>query len=261
MKKGKTFSLLLLTALFSLPFISAQIYGFSSVKDIVMRTIDSVLSILSPFFEVLIGNYATSEFFFAKILLLFLLIIICKYVLDKTPIGEGNGKISLLIATIVSILAIRFISDTDLIQGILIPYGTLGIAISTIVPLLIFFYFIHNSNVGPAGRKFFWAMFIIILLVLWGSKSSQIGQTANQIYGLTILAALLIVIFDKSVHSYFGMGELKKHEREGNKRRIREAKKELDEVEEHFEKRRISWADYKEEKKRLEDYIKELSKE
>ena len=75
MKKGKTFSLLLLTALFSLPFISAQIYGFSSVKDIVMRTIDSVLSILSPFFEVLIGNYATSEFFFAKILLLFLLII------------------------------------------------------------------------------------------------------------------------------------------------------------------------------------------
>jgi hypothetical protein len=189
-----------------------------------------------------------------------LLIIICKNVLEKTPLGS-EGKMGLLISVIISILAVRFISENNLIEGILIPYGTLGIAITTILPLVIFFYFVHHTNVGTFGRKFFWMVFAIILLILWVSKYDQIGDTANRIYGLVLLATALLVVFDKSVHSYLGLSDFRKFDRDSNKKRILQAKKELDEIEEHFQKRRMSWQDYRQEKKQLEDYIKELSKE
>ncbi len=234
---------------------------YSSIRDFVVRIIDSILGILSPVFEVLIGPYSASEFFFAKVLLLFLLVIVTKSVLDKTPLGEGNERISTFIAVIVSLLAIRFINENDLIGGILIPYGTLGVAITTIIPLVVFFWFVHRTNVGPFGRKFFWATFVIILLVLWAAKSDKISEISNWIFGLVLITAVLLMIFDKSVHSYLGIGDLRKYEKDRNKRRIWEAKKELDNLEEHFQNRRLGFKDYKEEKKRIKDYIKELSKE
>ncbi|MEM3091834.1 MAG: hypothetical protein QXD05_01750 [Candidatus Pacearchaeota archaeon] len=246
-----------------LPFISAQGQNFIfwRMKDATLDIIETFLGVVSPFFELVIGEYSTSEFFFAKVLLLFILIILCKYVLDKTPLGDQNGKFSLIIGIIVSILAIRFINENDLIRGILIPYGTLGIALTTILPFVIFFYFIHKTGVGTFGRKFFWFIFVIIMLVLWFSKSDQIGEIGNWIYALVLIAAILLLIFDKSIHSYLGLSDLRKYEIEKNKKRIWEAKKELDDLEEHFRMRRINYKDYKQEKEKLINYIKELSKE
>ena len=263
MKKSAGISALFLFAISLIPFVSAQMQSIDSsvIKGFVMDVIDNFLAIFSPIFELLIGPYSATEFFFAKILLLFLLIIICKFVLDKTPLGEGNKKISFLISIIVSLLAIRFINENNLIGGILVPYGTLGIAMTTILPFLIFFYFVHRSGVGTFGRKFFWIMFVIILIVLWISKFDKISEVSNWIFGLVLLSAVILLIFDKSVHSYLGIGDLRRYERDSNKRRIWKAKKELDELEEHFEKRRLSFSEYREEKKRLRDYIKELSRE
>ncbi|MEM3116687.1 MAG: hypothetical protein QXD63_02015, partial [Candidatus Pacearchaeota archaeon] len=110
-------------------------------------------------------------------------------------------------------------------------------------------------------RKFFWFIFVIIMLVLWFSKSDQIGEIGNWIYALVLIAAILLLIFDKSIHSYLGLSDLRKYEIEKNKKRIWEAKKELDDLEEHFRMRRINYKDYKQEKEKLINYIKELSKE
>jgi len=120
----------LLIAFLLIPSISA-VGEFDQVKEVFTKVIDSSLGILTPFFKKIIGNYSSSEFFFAKILLLILLTLIVKNVLDKTPLGEDNKKISLLIALIVSILAIRFMNQNDFFESVLIPYGTLGIAITT----------------------------------------------------------------------------------------------------------------------------------
>ncbi|MEM4326339.1 MAG: hypothetical protein QXU40_03490 [Candidatus Pacearchaeota archaeon] len=254
---------ILILFLTSIPLISAQPYPFFdiSLNYQIRRIIDSFISFSTPVFEYIIGDYSTTEFFFAKILLLFILIIVIKYVLGKTPLSAEGGRIPLLLSIIVSILAIRFISDSRLVEGILIPYGTLGVAITTILPLIIFFYFLHHAGIGSFGRRFFWAMFGIILFLLWLSRSDRIGNTANWIYTLSFIATILLLIFDRSVHSYLGLSELRKYERYANKRRIREIYKELDELDDHFQKGRISLQEYTAEKKRLQNIIKGLSQE
>jgi hypothetical protein len=256
---------IIISALFLLllvvPLVSGNSFDFDNAKYQVTRVIDSALGMLSPVLEKIMGDYTTSEFFFHKILLLVLLIIITKNILDRTPIGEGNKKVSLIVSLIVSILAIRFINENSFFEAIFIQYGVLGIAITTILPMVIFFYFIHNTKVGTFGRKVFWTLYATTMTGIWIVKSSEIPEVANWIYGITLLASIVFIFFDSSIHSYFGLSDFKKFERHSNKKRIREAKEELDKIEEHFQKRRMTFAEYKKEKKELEDYIKELSKE
>jgi len=127
--------------------------------------------------------------------------------------------------------------------------------------MIIFFYFIHNTSVKTFGRKVFWTIYGVILFGLWIVKAEKLPEVANWIYALVFLAVIIFIIFDKSIHGYLGLSDFKKFEKQSNKKRIREAKEELDKLEEHFRHRRISFTDYKKEKKELKDYIKELSKE
>jgi hypothetical protein len=261
MGKKINFALFALTlSILFLPFTSAASFSFENSRYQVTQAIEAVLGFLSPLFENIIGDYSTSEFFFHKILLLILLVIICKYVLEKTPLGE-NKKVSFLISAIISILSIRFINENDLFEAIFIQYGALGIAISTILPMVIFFYFVHNTKVGTYGRKMFWTLYVIIMGAIWLIKSSQIPEVANWIYALSMIAAVIFILFDRSIHSYFGLSEFKAFQKQSNKKRILEVKEEMDKLEDHFHKRRISWYDYIAEKKRLEALIKEYSKE
>lgn len=239
--------------------ISARSYDFISMQNTVMRVIDSTLGIFSPFLELIIGDYSTSEFFFAKVLLLILLTVIINQILKKTPLGSEDKKIGLILSLIVSILAIRFISENDLISGILIPYGTLGVAITTVLPFLIFFYFVHHSGVGPAGRRFFWIIYGVILLVLWSSRSQNLSQTSNMIYGLIFLASIILIIFDKKIHSYFGFSDLKRYEKDRNQERIRKLKRKLNELTQDFNDGIISKSEYLREARKIRDMIIALS--
>jgi len=247
-------------ALLLIPLISAA-GEFDQASEIITKVIDSTLGFITPVMENIIGDYSSSEFFFAKILLLILLSIIIKTVLDKTPIGEDNKKISLILAIIVSVLAIRFMSQNEFIESVLIPYGTLGIAITTLLPIVIFFYFVHNTKIGNFGRKVFWTIYGIVLFVLWISRAQELPSTANWIYLLSFIAVIIFIFLDKSIHGYFGLADIRKFERQDNKKRIREAKEELEKLEEHFQHKRMSYSDYKKEKKDLKEYIKNLSEE
>ena len=243
------------------PLISAQSYDFDYAKHQVGRVLDSALGIASPFFEAVIGDYATSEFFFHKILLLVLLIIISKNILDRTPIGEKNKKASMAIAIIISILSIRFINQNNFFEAIFIQYGVLGIAITTILPMVIFFYFIHNTKIGTYGRKVFWALYAITMSAIWISKSAEIPQIAHWIYWITIGAAIIFIGFDKSIHGYFGLTDFKKFQKKENKEAIYRAKERIQKLNERHDNNIISTWEWKQGIKEEEDRIKEISKE
>ncbi|MEK6875178.1 MAG: hypothetical protein AABX30_00680 [Nanoarchaeota archaeon] len=210
-----------------IPLISAESFDFENAKYQVTRVIDSILGISAPFLEKLIGDYRTSDFFFSKILLLILLIIISENILEKTPIGENNKKVSYIVAIIISILAIRFVSQNNFFESILIPYGALGIAITTFLPIIIFFYFINSTKIGTFGRKVFWIIYGIILLVIWLSRSSEMPETANWIYALSFLSTIIFVLFDRSIHSYFGAEEFNKFLRENSRESIKRERRKI----------------------------------
>src|SRR3989338_4828635 len=240
---------------------SAESFSFRVAREQVGKIIDSALGIMSPVFEYIIGDYQSSDFFFHKILLFFLLLIISKFILDKTPIGESNKKVSFLVSLIVSILGIRFINQNDFFESIFIQYGVLGIAISSLFPMVIFFYFVHHMRVGAFGRKMFWFFYMVVMTAIWIVKSSEIPEVAHWIYGITVGASLLFILADRSIHSYFGMSEFNVFERMAKKKRIRELKKDLDTLLQELRTGIIELPEYRTYKNSIDERIRELSRD
>ncbi|MDP1729346.1 MAG: hypothetical protein Q8L27_04040, partial [archaeon] len=146
-------------------------------------------------------------------LLLILLFVIITFVLDKAKLfGELKDKpgIIYIVSAVVSILSIRFLPENDIIKGILLPYSALGIALTTFLPLLIFFFFLHNSDIKYFGRRAGWILYAIIFLALWASKEVQLSDTSNWIYWTALGFVILSFMFDKSIHGYFGSHEIGK---------------------------------------------------
>ena len=260
MNRG-AFGLILLLAIFILPQISAASFNPQDIQGTMNTILEAGTNFATPFLEKIIGEYSSSEFFFSKILLLILLTLVLKRVLELTPLGDGNKKLSLLIAIIISIIGIRFINENGLIEAILIQYGTLSAAIMTALPLIIFFYFIHHTNIGSYGRKAFWIMYMIIMGALWISKFDKLNDVSNWIYGVTIGVIILLTLLDKSIHSYMGISGLKKFEKNSYRKEIREYKNEILKLEDYLRKKIIPYSEYKKEVEEIEKKIAELSKE
>ena len=93
-------------------------------------------------------------------------------------------------------------------RAILLPYGALGGSITILLPLIIYFFFIHTSLEGGFARRFAWFIYGVILLFLWGTQDYM--GSANWIYVATLLFVLANLIFDKSIHVYFELGKFSK---------------------------------------------------
>jgi len=209
-KRGYFLGILFTLIILSSTLISAA--GEAEMaRDIITKGMNAVLGFVNPVLEKVLGDYQTSEFFFAKVLLLLLLILISNGILRKTPIGKDNAKVSIIVASIISILAVRFIGQNSLIESILIPYGTLGVAITTLLPFIIFFYFIHNSGIKSTGRKMAWYFFMGILILIWIYQSKNFtSPMGDWIYIIIVGIAIGCLIFDKDLHYYFGSERLHK---------------------------------------------------
>lgn len=213
---NRVFLLILSTILF-IPFISAG--PLEIITEQMGGIIEDIIGILGPILKGLMGDFDSEEFLIAKGLLLILLIVIISTILKRTPLGKDNEKTANIIAIIVSILAVRFINDNQLINGILLPYGTLGVAITTILPFVIFFYFIYHTKMGSFARKISWAFFAIIFLSLWLTREG-LSEVSNQIYGWTMLTMIIIFFFDKSIHDYMGNKKIKDTSKKAKQRRL-----------------------------------------
>src|SRR3989344_5047270 len=149
-----------------LPYVSAQLF-FTTPSEFINDAIRGVTDVFEPVLRALFGNFGGEDFLFAKMLLGILLFVIINVVIKRLPMFRDNKSVSIIVALVISLLAIRFINENDLVNGILLPYGTLGVAITTLLPFFIFFYFLHDSQMGPFGRRAGWFLFGVIFLVLW----------------------------------------------------------------------------------------------
>jgi hypothetical protein len=206
LKKGNLFFIFLFATLAIFPVASAQ--SFIGVSEIVSDAVQASTSVFGPLFAGLFGDYSGSEFLFAKVLLFLLLLIILNVVLKKLPLFERQKGIALLVATIISVIAVRFIKDDQFFNGILLPYGTLGVAIWTIFPFIAFFYFLHVTKMGSLGRRIGWAVFSVIWLTIWNARWQDFSRISNQIYFWTFIVMIAVFIWDKRIHAYFGAHEL-----------------------------------------------------
>jgi len=218
-----TFLISILVIILSVNLVSAQ---YPQLDYLIEQIGQAFASIFGPIF----GVDVFDEFLFAKVLLFFLLFAIIFMSLRNIDIFAGNTAINAIVSIIVSIFAVRFIKENEFITGILLPYGALGIAIATFLPLLIYFYFVHFSGIGPFGRRTAWFIYGVIFLVLWLTRPYADLGVANWIYLLGIGFILINLLFDRSIHNYLGLAGLARWRERAEDARIAALQSEYEDI-------------------------------
>lgn len=217
-------ALSLLVVFFILPLVHASYHSSSSAPEFLGQGVRDVVAGLreglTPIFEALIGDYSTSEFFFSKVLVLILLFAVSSMVLRNLPTMKDNPFIANLVGLIVSLIAVRYISENEFTLGILLPYAVWGIVMSILIPAALIFFSIHLSNIGGAGRRIIWMIVFVVYLVIWLSRSRELPSVVNHIYGWSLLGMFLLIAFDRGIHRYFQAWELNTFYRGANQKTI-----------------------------------------
>ena len=181
---------------------------------------------------------AFNELLFAKILILLIIFFVVFSVLDKNSIfGIGvrlsDKKITIIISSAISILSVRYLPN-NFVEAILLQYSAFAVGITTLLPLLIFFFFIHQSGVGSFGRKSGWALYGIALGALTAFIYSDLGA-ARYLYWIGIIIVIVAFLFDKPIHAQFNLSDIRNQRKEQdlqryhhNLKRIKEMKASLD---------------------------------
>ena len=204
--------------IFLLSLVSAQysrgsVFNNLNLGDGMRQLIDQAVLFITPIFEYVLGEYSGGELFFAKSLFLILLVVIIFVITQKLPLFEDNKPIGIIVSLIISSLSVRFLSENDYILGILLPYTTLGIVISSILPLMVFVYFTYQSGMSGLGRKMAWIFFGVTFFVLWYYRYDEIGNVGNTIYIITMIISAIFLVFDRKVAAYFGGMDIREFEK------------------------------------------------
>jgi len=195
----------------ALSFISAQTEpSFASTSTASSNPIEALkslgsgfLQVAQPFFSALLGDvtgtkdFSGGQILFAKVLFLLVIFAVVWSVVDKMPIFSANAWLVFLISAAVSLLSTRFLTDAGWVQTILLPYSAFGIAVTSFIPLLIYFYFVLSLD-SAFLRKTAWILAAVIFIGLWATRYKDIGN-ALWVYPAAAVLCLIFFIADGTI--------------------------------------------------------------
>lgn len=155
-----------------------------------------------------VSNYTSSELLFIKVLVFALLLAIINITLKQMPFKLAeNKKLGVLISVVVSLLAVRFLTEDALVSFIWLPYGMLGILLTSALPLLILFFFLQGFS-SSMIRKFGWIVFSVIFLALALVRWDDLQLTSSNFNLAWIYLAAGgigtgLFFYDQSIHAKF----------------------------------------------------------
>jgi hypothetical protein len=229
----RVFLVLILLLMFASPFVIAQSYGYqgNNLGDNLgygmEQLIDTVQEMFYPFFYVILGDYG--DYMFERILFLFILVAIIYAVVSRMEVFKKNRAIIWIITISISLLATRYLGEAGLIQTMLLPYSVLGVTLTAVLPLLIYFQFVESFSDSTTIRKMLWIFFIIVFVGLWASRYDELGQM-SWIYMMTAIAALLFLLFDGTIRRAIWKQKEKDKDLERNTNLVVELRKQLREL-------------------------------
>jgi hypothetical protein len=243
-------------------FVSAgPVYGVQQLLD----GFRQILYIIIQFVFDISGDLGIyDEYIFAKLILLIIIFIVVYTVLGKSVFTNfvdthGKGKpVLYIISAAISILAIKYLPN-EMIEAILLPYSALGVGLTVFLPLIIFFFFVHNSGMGVMGRRAGWIVFGASFIALWWSRYDLL-ESANFIYWIGIGFIAISLIFDNRIHKYFGLYNIKKFENMSKEKLHRHWKREKFQLDEDYRTGIITdEAKYNKENRILEQRIRDTA--
>lgn len=221
------FIFLFVFSIIEISFASAQ-----TPLDDVKSVLDDIYS--SKFVKSLLGGKITDsgdDLLPARLLFLLLVFSIVFGVSEYIPVIGGQGWIKFVVSGAVSILAIRYIED-EFVRAILLPYSTIGIALSTIIPFLVWGFVVFKTIESKALRRIAWIFFFVVFTTLWIVRYPDIGSGnvamgAKWIYPITALLSLAMIVFDGTIRKFMLKVEVEKAGLEAANEAILEQKRKL----------------------------------
>jgi len=153
----------------------ASIFGMMMILMTGLVSAGPVKDAIAGYIGLIFGGVSSSgsgasaaligDLMFAKLLFFFIILVVVYGAIKKIPMFGRNAFVLWTISLGVSILSVRFLGDVDFIQALILPYSVMGIAISAIIPFIIY-YFVVNG-LPPYWRRFSWIMFALVFLGLF----------------------------------------------------------------------------------------------
>jgi len=190
--------------------------GISELLTGVLKTVGDV-------FGMAVGKepFGLAEEIFSRMIIFLLLTAILYMPASKLA---KNKAISFIIAAGVSLLGVRFI-DATIVNAVLLPYGVLAIALSTMLPLILYGFFIYNEDIPAFIRKAGWWFFVACFLALFIWRAPTVtDSTALSMYLLSGGLAVFAAIVDRPLKAQIDKLKLNLQDAEGKIKTLEEEK-------------------------------------
>lgn len=202
-KRGINFLFaLIFLGLFFIQFVSA--YNSFDMRTETNRLIQLIVDFGEPFLQVTLGgDYWNGQMLFEKFLLFLVLVGIVYIAIGKAPFFQSGGKkmmgVIWTISIVVPILSIRYL-PYEWINTLIFTYTAFGIAMTTLVPLIIYFFFLQGMNLPSAFRKIAWILFTCVYLGLYFTSDMP---TYSEWYFATAIISVALLLLDGTIQRYF----------------------------------------------------------
>ena len=186
--------------------------GASDISTSINEFIDGFTKSVQPLASQILGTTPEgSEYLFAKVLFLIIILAIVWTALGKIDFFASKNWALWLVSLAVSILATRWLTTEEIINTIILPYSTLGIAISAGLPFVLWFVIINAGMAGkpPIIRRIAWIFFAVIFIGLYLTRKEELTG-ARWIYPVTAIGALIIAAMDGTISRLFAKMKLEK---------------------------------------------------
>ncbi|MBI2449719.1 hypothetical protein HYV49_05480 [Candidatus Pacearchaeota archaeon] len=208
----------------------------------------------APFVSAFFGG--TGQFLFEKVLFLVIILSVSYVALERFSAFQDKPAVVWVIAGAVALLATRFLTETQFVKTIILPYTVLGVALTGAIPLIVFFFFTESFE-GPIVRRILWIFFVVIFFGLWLSRYSEVGAL-SWIYFITGILSFFFFLFDGTVRRViikYQMGQLGMQNRQQYEREVR---RQLDEARRDLNRNIITDSQFRQISRELRRKLKAL---
>src|SRR3989344_5673304 len=139
--------MLVMSSIFVMLFVSSFVsaYYFPSARTFTQDIIDTYVGVFEPILQALFGGFGWNGLYLFERFLLFILLLSLIYViLGNVEMFKKNTFVRWITAVIVPLIGIRFI-NFEWLTAVLLSYQVFAIAVTTAIPLLIFFLFLDSK--------------------------------------------------------------------------------------------------------------------
>ena len=204
------FSLIALT-IFASSFASA--YYFPSARQVSQSVITTYVDVFEPVLQALFGGYGgwSGYLLFERFLLFIVLVSIIYVILGRVALFESQKMVRWIVSIVVPLIGMRYVDYISL-DAIITQYQVLAIALTSVLPFIIFFYFVHSiARHSSTVRRICWIIFIAVYFGLWSTTQNELS---SQIYFWTVAVSLFCLFFDRYIERWFRMRMFARREEE-----------------------------------------------